>query len=213
MPPPSSRPQPSSQHDLDYSLLNSRRLPPLSSILTTISRDDALNVTRQPGFRPTSGTMSNPHPEFIDLTAPSPSISTEQQRHRNSPSPCEPHQRPAKRRRTDRAVDNDGPEISADFEERWRQLVTRLDPVVVEDLEEIDLTAVDDDAGLARIQEDRRQRHEKLQEQQNALVSESVKAQTAENKGPIKLGQLQCVICMDNMTDMATTLCGMYSHA
>ncbi|KAI4151175.1 MAG: hypothetical protein LQ340_003660 [Diploschistes diacapsis] len=84
-----------------------------------------------------------------------------------------------------------------------------LDSHTNEDHEEVlDLTAVDGIEALSKAQQQQKERHFALQEQQNQLVRDSVQSQISENKGPFKLGQLQCVICMDNMTDMTATHCG-----
>ena len=79
------------------------------------------------------------------------------------------------------------------------------------DFEEVDMTGVDDEIGLRRIQNAQRERHEmqnKVHEKQNQLLKDSVQAQTTESKGPIRLGQLQCVICLENMTNITATHCG-----
>ena len=72
----------------------------------------------------------------------------------------------------------------------------------------LDLTDVNDTTDLRKVQDEQRRRHEEAQEQQNNLLKESVQAQEPEQKGPFKFGQLQCVICMDNMTNMTATQCG-----
>ena len=74
--------------------------------------------------------------------------------------------------------------------------------------EVLDLTEVDDPQALKKMQEQQRERRQALQEQRDKLLHESVQAQAPENKGPFRLGQVQCVICMDNMTDMTATHCG-----
>ena len=89
--------------------------------------------------------------------------------------------------------------------------VTIDSPSREEPSEILDLTEVEGTNALHKVQEEQRERHVALQEQQNQLLKESVQAQEPENKGPFKLGQVQCVICMDNMTDMTATHCGQYS--
>lgn len=65
------------------------------------------------------------------------------------------------------------------------------------DIEEVDLRDVDDDDGLSKA----------LQKQQESVI----KAQRdAECGKPTKLSGLQCVVCLDNVTDMTATQCGEY---
>lgn len=78
--------------------------------------------------------------------------------------------------------------------------------------EEVDLTSVEDSAGLKRLQEEQRARHKlSTQDRQNRLLQDSLETQVPKNKGPIRLGELTCIICMENMTDMTATHCGKYS--
>ena len=72
----------------------------------------------------------------------------------------------------------------------------------------LDLSAIEDREALAKLQDEQRDRHVELQKQRDKLVQGAVKAQEPDNNGPFKLGQVQCVICMDNMTDMTATHCG-----
>ena len=86
--------------------------------------------------------------------------------------------------------------------------ITLDTPPSEDDDEVLDLTEINGTEALHKAQEQERKQRRALQEQQNQLVGESVQAQEPDNKGPFKLGQLQCVICMDNMTDMTATHCG-----
>ncbi len=61
-------------------------------------------------------------------------------------------------------------------------------------VEEIDLRDVDDDKGLSKV----------LEQQRLATI----KAQQEQADRPNKLSTLQCVICMDSMTDVTATICG-----
>ncbi|MCJ1259151.1 SUMO-targeted ubiquitin ligase complex subunit slx8 [Lignoscripta atroalba] len=61
-------------------------------------------------------------------------------------------------------------------------------------IEEVDLREVDDDDRLAR-----------LLEQQRAST---IKAQLGDSNKPLSLSTLQCVVCMEDMTDITSTHCG-----
>ena len=62
------------------------------------------------------------------------------------------------------------------------------------DVEEIDLKDVDDDNGLSKA----------LQKQQEMAI----KAQRKEESDKPKLSKLQCIICLESMTDITATSCG-----
>lgn len=63
------------------------------------------------------------------------------------------------------------------------------------DIEELDLVAVDDDDELSKA----------LQKQQEMAI----KAQQKDNGDkPTKMSSLQCIICLERMTDMVVTSCG-----
>ena len=64
----------------------------------------------------------------------------------------------------------------------------------VQEIEEVDLRNVDDDRGLF-----------KLLEQQRA---DAIKSQQEQSNKPIRLSNLQCVVCMENMTNITATHCG-----
>ena len=77
--------------------------------------------------------------------------------------------------------------------------------------EKIDLTAVDDDAGLQKRQEEQRQRNQQAQEKKEETQRVAlVKRQHELSKVPPKLAAIQCVVCMESMTDITATACGMY---
>ena len=63
-------------------------------------------------------------------------------------------------------------------------------------VEEVDLRDVDDDNGLT-----------KLLEQQRLAA---VKAQQEQANKPLKVSSLQCIICMEPMTNITVTHCGRY---
>ncbi|MCJ1401033.1 SUMO-targeted ubiquitin ligase complex subunit slx8 [Xylographa trunciseda] len=70
------------------------------------------------------------------------------------------------------------------------------------DIDEVDLTKVDDDLGFQKLQEEQRLRQK---EQQQA---ESIRSLHEQSKKPIRISDLQCVVCMDNMTNITATYCG-----
>ena len=77
-------------------------------------------------------------------------------------------------------------------------------------LEEIDLTSVEDDAGLWKVQEEQRRQNQLAQEKKEETQRvASVKRQQELSRAPPKLTALQCVVCMENMTDITATACGM----
>ena len=63
-----------------------------------------------------------------------------------------------------------------------------------EKIEEIDLRDVDDDTGLSKVLEQQR--------------AETVRSQQKDGNEPIKLSSIQCVICMESMTNITATYCG-----
>lgn len=66
------------------------------------------------------------------------------------------------------------------------------------DVEEIDLVDVDDDEAYSNYQSQSQAEALKLQRQEEA-------------DKPIKLSDFQCIICLDNPTDLTVTFCGMYA--
>ena len=66
-------------------------------------------------------------------------------------------------------------------------------------VEEVDLRDVDDDNGLSKL----------LEKQRVAAV----KAQQEEANKPLKLSSLQCIICMEPMTNVTVTHCGEFGYA
>lgn len=65
----------------------------------------------------------------------------------------------------------------------------------LKDIAELDLREVDDDESFARI----------IEEQRIA----SVKAQHEQAEKPVSFSSLQCIICMEPMTNITVTHCGM----
>lgn len=63
-----------------------------------------------------------------------------------------------------------------------------------EKIEEVDLRDVDDDTTLSKVLEQQR--------------AETVKSQQNDGNQPIKLSNLQCIICMEPMTNITATHCG-----
>lgn len=73
----------------------------------------------------------------------------------------------------------------------------------------MDLTKVDDDAGLHKLQEEQRIRHDQhLQRQQEQKQAESIRALHEQSRKPLRISDLQCVVCMENMTNITATHCG-----
>ena len=124
--------------------------------------------------------------DFVDLTDDHPDLDMPSTRSGPRPSRPPPSasassqgaDRPSKRRKTAA-----GPE--------HQRSVKKEDPEV----EEIDLKDVDDDNGLSKA----------LQKQQEMAI----KAQRKEESDkPVKLSSLQCIICLESMTDITVTSCG-----
>lgn len=142
------------------------------------------------------GRMARPsNAGFIDLTADSSPPSTSAfppmlrspSLHRDEPTP--------KRRR----VNNGASGNTANLHQ------SPLRPIA----EILDLTKVDDDAGLHKLQEEQRIRHDQqLQRQQEQQQAESIRVLHEQSRKPIKISDLQCVVCMENMTDITATHCG-----
>ena len=72
---------------------------------------------------------------------------------------------------------------------------TESQNTVLPAVEEVDLRNVDDDKGLSKVLEDQRMA--------------TIKAQQEQAARPVKLATLSCVICMELMTDVTATFCGM----
>ena len=125
---------------------------------------------------------------YIDLTA-------------EPPSPSPPSTAPMAHRQTSLAVQ----ELLQTSDEPHTAKRRRLnngdsESVILADdspapkIEEVDLRDVDDDRDLS-----------KLLEQQRA---DTIRAQQEQSNKPVRLSTLQCVVCMENMTNMTATHCG-----
>lgn len=84
-----------------------------------------------------------------------------------------------------------------------------------EELEQIDLTETEDGASLKQAQEEQRIRHEKLKEQQaqqaqSKALLDAMSTQGAGERRSTSIGKLQCVICMEDFTNITATHCGKY---
>lgn len=64
-------------------------------------------------------------------------------------------------------------------------------------IEQVDLRDVDDDSSLSKVLEQQR--------------AETVKSQQNDGNQPIKLSSLQCIICMEPMTNITATHCGRFT--
>ena len=122
--------------------------------------------------------------DFVDLTASSP-VSPEmptqiRKRHSSRTPPPAPTFPPYKRRRTS---------------------ATKAEKKDVK-VEQLDLVDVDDHSGLSKVLAD--QQASAIAEQQKALHQDGAGGET----GPTKLSGVTCIICMESMTDMTVTHCG-----
>lgn len=70
----------------------------------------------------------------------------------------------------------------------------------VEEAEVVDLVDLDDDT---KYEDFANKRQEELIKQQNK----------DESSRPVKLAEFQCIVCMDNPTDLTVTHCGKYSKS
>lgn len=80
-------------------------------------------------------------------------------------------------------------------------------------VDQVDLTKVDDDAGLKKLQEEQQVQYDRQvqlqQEQQQAKQQEeSIRSLHEQSKKVTRISDLQCVVCMDNMTNITATHCG-----
>lgn len=131
-----------------------------------------------------SWPLSQSHEGFIDLTA--------------DPSPpgvsASSRKRPAS---TLHASTRDSVTPSASIKRKKREEVVKMERGGVE---EVDLREVDDDDGLSKVLEQQR------------IVS--IKAQQELADKPVNFSSLQCIICMESITDITVTHCGhVFCHA
>lgn len=98
------------------------------------------------------------------------------------------HQKSNKRRR----IESNASTSPTRRTQRPKTLSQNTIPLAVE---EVDLREVDDDNGLSKVLEDQR--------------LATIKAQQDQASRPVKLATTSCVICMDQMTDVTATYCGM----
>ena len=120
-------------------------------------------------------------------------------------------ERPRKRRRIQPAVEEASSAGPSQHSPAQTLQVDLTREEVIEDADELDLTAVESEAGLRQLQEAQMKRHESqqlVQTHQNQLLANSISGQIERPPGPPRLGQLQCVICMESMTNMTATHCG-----
>ena len=142
------------------------------------------------------GRMARPNNAgFIDLTADASPPNTSALPPMLRPPPLQRDEPAPKRRRV-----NNGTSATP----------TNLQHSPLRPIAEImDLTKVDDDIGLHKLQEEQRIRHDQqLQKQQEQQQAESIRALHEQSSKPIRISDLQCVVCMENMTDITATHCG-----
>ena len=68
------------------------------------------------------------------------------------------------------------------------------DGVPKKEIEEVDLRDVEDESGLFKVLEQQR--------------ADAIKSQKEQSKKPLRFSTQQCVVCMENMTDITSTHCG-----
>ena len=74
-----------------------------------------------------------------------------------------------------------------------------LDTSPVREIEHVDLRDADDIGDVKRLLDEQR-------------AAEIVKQQKEQSDKPLRLNTLQCVVCMDTMTDITSTICGKFTH-
>ena len=80
-------------------------------------------------------------------------------------------------------------------------------------IDEVDLTTVDDDTGFQKLKDEQRIRHEEqVRKQKEQQHVESVRSLHEQSQKPVRLSDLQCVVCMDSMTNITATYCGKVSY-
>ena len=147
---------------------------------------------------------------FIDLTADSsPPRSTQN----TLPRPAS-DQEPARKRRRIAEGQESQPGASSSNSILARASAPNIDfsQFLNEDsnIDEVDLTRVNNDADLRR-QEEKQQAQKRIEEQQRQLLNESITSQNPSANGSSRLSQLSCIICMESITDLTATHCGMFS--
>ena len=160
--------------------------------------------------RQRSGTLPVPHENVIDLTKDSPPRQSHATHFPSSVSTALASERPFKRRR----VQHEEPS-NASSSHRAPPSAPQVDLTAEEmdeaSCEELDLTLIETEEELHQKRAEQRERHEhhqRVQDQQNHLVQESIQGQSDRSQGPLRLGESQCVICMETMTNMTATRCG-----
>lgn len=145
---------------------------------------------------------------FIDLTGdaspPASNISTQRRQRSHSVS----GERTTKRRRVEARVEV--PQRT-NFLNTILQQTPQPQPATVQEpvaAEQVDLTGVDDDAGLRKLQNEQRLRHDAAEKQKSKLLSDSIQSQRERDNQPVRFSTLQCVVCMENMVSITATHCG-----
>lgn len=170
---------------------SSRSISPISWNVLSSDSEPGTHRINDPDLRQESVVASsNPHPntsqqtssDFVDLTGEADTLL------RARMSCASPQRGPNKRRRV-------GSNASASSPRGNQRRKTQSQNAVPPAVEEVDLRDVDDDKGLSKVLEDQRMA--------------TIKAQQEQASRPVKLATLSCVICMDQMTDVTATYCGM----
>ena len=213
----SEPPQQTEEHIFGYLLNNDStqmrpQLPSLHSLFDSDSETPFDFTDHLPDHLPNVRPQQTRSPlplqsqDFIDLTNDS----------SPPPSPMPPRRRrpsaePARKRRrltepsqghgnSSQAIDLI-PEVSPETEQQEPEVES-------DEIEEVDLTHVQNDRDLRQHQADQRRRHEEMEEQQNQLLKDSVTAQQTSGASASNLSSISCVICMETITDMTATYCG-----
>lgn len=173
---------------------------------------DNISSTSPASTASTASTVSDSEPEPLITTMPAPTRQTRKRRATNdvpSSSPSEspaPSTRSSKRRAPQRASTSsaDKPEASS-----WREAApskrtaplprtgTKTEPA--EELIVFESSDIEEDSGLKVID---------LVDKDE--VPEEVAEPEPKEKNTVRLGTFQCVICMDDVTDLTVTHCGMF---
>lgn len=149
-----------------------------------------------PDSIPLSGSNYTPDEGYVDLTEDTPPpqmlrpISTRTTRARAARSDRTPSVTGA----TDGSNSEEAASRNSEARPSKRRRVQREhSPILKDEVEEVDLVDVDDDTRLS-----------------NALQEQAIKSQQSATDKPARLSHLQCVICLEKLTNMTLTKCGKF---
>ncbi|KAL8951440.1 MAG: hypothetical protein Q9222_002601 [Ikaeria aurantiellina] len=126
-------------------------------------------------------------PDFVDLTSATPPVITM------------PPAVARKRRASSSAASRGGGTASGPSNKRRKAVDEGIKEETGEDgkVEQLDLVDLEDEGGIAKV----------LEQQQASAIKEQ-QAAAGQGDEPSKLSTVQCIICMEPMTDMTVTHCG-----